>query len=75
MSFNFDAFQRLIEKSKVTCIKWMPGSPNYFVVSYASGNMYIYNQELSCTPTAPTYQLFKSGDGFSVYTCKTKTSR
>jgi hypothetical protein len=53
--------QRLIEKSKVTCIKWIPGSPNYFLVSYSSGHMYIYNQELACTPQPPTYQLFKSG--------------
>ena len=68
-------FQRLIEKSRATCIKWIPGSPNYFLVSYASGSLYVYNHELACFPTAPSYQLFKSGPGFTISTCKTKSTR
>ncbi len=37
--------------------------------------MYVYNEELPCGPTPPHYQLFKSGDGFSIHTCKTKSTR
>ena len=37
--------------------------------------MYVYNEELPCGPTPPHYQPFKNGDGFSVYTCKTKSTR
>ncbi len=67
--------QRLIDKTKVTCIKWIPGSPNQFLVAHGSGQMYVYNEELPCGPTSPHYQPFKTGDGFSVYTCKTKSTR
>ena len=37
--------------------------------------MYLYNEELPCGQTAPHYQLFKQGEGFSVHTCKTKSTR
>ena len=67
--------QRTIDKTKVTCIKWIPASSNHFLVSHASGQMYVYDEDLQCGPAPPHYQLFKSGDGFSVYTCKTKSSR
>ena len=59
----------------MTCIKWIPKSPNQFLVSHASGQMYVYNEELSCGATPPNYQLFKQGDSFSVHTCKTKSTR
>lgn len=68
-------FQRLIDKSKVTCIKWVPGSNNLFLVSHSSGQLYLYNEELLCGTTAPHYQSFKSGDGYAIYTCKTKSTR
>ena len=67
--------QRLIDKSKVTCIKWIPGSHNQFLVSHGSGQMYVYNEELPCGQTPPNYQPFKHGEGFSVFTCKTKSTR
>ncbi|XP_014669120.1 PREDICTED: WD repeat-containing protein 20-like [Priapulus caudatus] len=67
--------ERLIDKSKVTCLKWIPGSPNQFLVSHSSGQMYVYNEELPCGTTMPHYQLFKQGEGFAIYTCKTKTTR
>ena len=68
--------QRIIEKTKVTCIKWLPGSPNLFLVSHASGHMYLYSEDATCGgPTPPTYQLFKQGSGFSVWTCKAKSTR
>ncbi|XP_050406230.1 WD repeat-containing protein 20 [Patella vulgata] len=67
--------ERMIDKTKVTCIKWIPQSPNQFLVSHASGQMYVYNEELPCGLAAPHYQPFKSGEGFSIYTCKTKSTR
>lgn len=71
----FHLFQRLIDKTKVTCIKWIPGSTNQFLVSHSSGQMYVYNEKLPCGQTPPVYQPFKQGDGFAVFTCKTKSTR
>lgn len=67
--------QRLIDKTKVTCLKWLPGSTNLFLASHASGHLYLYNEELPCTPTAPSYQPFKICDGYSILTCKSKSTR
>lgn len=53
----------------------MPGSPNLFVVSHSSGQLYLYNEELPCGVTPPHYQPFKHGDGFTIHTCKTKSTR
>ncbi|XP_054651951.1 WD repeat-containing protein 20 isoform X2 [Dunckerocampus dactyliophorus] len=67
--------KRLIDKSRVTCVKWVPGSENLFLVSHASGNMYLYNVEHTCGTTAPHYQLLKQGENYSVHTCKSKSTR
>ncbi|XP_055678496.1 WD repeat-containing protein 20 [Lutzomyia longipalpis] len=67
--------ERLIDKTKVTCLKWLPSSPNLFLAAHASGHLYLYNEELPCTPTAPNYQQFKMGEGFVIYTCKSKSTR
>ncbi|XP_061824211.1 WD repeat-containing protein 20 [Nerophis lumbriciformis] len=67
--------ERLIDKSRVTCVKWVPGSENLFLVSHASGNMYLYNVEHTCGTTAPHYQLLKQGENYSVHTCKSKSTR
>ncbi|CAG9565151.1 unnamed protein product [Danaus chrysippus] len=66
--------ERLIDKTRVTCIKWVPGSSNLFVSAHASGQLYVYNEELVCG-AAPHYQLFKTGDGYSIHTCRTKSTR
>lgn len=68
-------FQRLIDKSRVTCIRWVPGSCNLFVAAHASGQLYVYNEELACGPAAPHYQPFKQGEGYAIHTCKTKSTR
>lgn len=34
--------------------------------------MYLYNEDLPCSPITPVYQLFKKGSAYVVYTCKTK---
>ncbi|XP_058801867.1 WD repeat-containing protein 20 isoform X1 [Phymastichus coffea] len=67
--------ERLIDKTKVTCIKWVPDSSNLFLVSHSSGQLYLYNEELVCGTTPPHYQPFKSGDGYAIHTCKTKSTR
>lgn len=73
---RFCAFrQRLIDKTKVTCLKWVPGSTNLFLVSHSSGQLYVYKDDLPCGTTPPHYQVFKQGDGYCVYTCKTKSTR
>uniref|UniRef100_A0A5S6R5F3 WD_REPEATS_REGION domain-containing protein n=1 Tax=Trichuris muris TaxID=70415 RepID=A0A5S6R5F3_TRIMR len=70
--FNED---RTIDKSRVTCLKWIPGAKQHFLVSHASGYLYVYNVDLTCSCSLPSYQLFKQGECFAVHTCKTKTSR
>ena len=65
----------MIDKTKVTCIRWVPGSSNLFLVSHASGQLYLYNEELPCGTAAPHYQPFKNGDGYAIHTCKTKSTR
>ncbi|KAK0139760.1 WD repeat-containing protein 20 [Merluccius polli] len=67
--------ERLIDKSRVTCVKWVPGSESLFLVSHASGSMYLYNVEHTCGTTAPHYQLLKQGENYSVHTCKSKSTR
>ncbi|GAB5573179.1 WD repeat-containing protein 20 isoform X1 [Prionailurus iriomotensis] len=67
--------ERLIDKSRVTCVKWVPGSESLFLVAHASGNMYLYNVEHTCGTTAPHYQLLKQGESFAVHTCKSKSTR
>ncbi|XP_068847005.1 WD repeat-containing protein 20 isoform X1 [Capricornis sumatraensis] len=67
--------QRLIDKSRVTCVKWVPGSESLFLVAHSSGSMYLYNVEHTCGTTAPHYQLLKQGESFAVHTCKSKSTR
>ncbi|GLJ59115.1 hypothetical protein SUGI_1493120 [Cryptomeria japonica] len=70
--FNVD---RLIDKTQVTCVKWLPNSSSLFLVAHASGQLYLYKDDLPCGPAAPTYQLYKQSEGVTIYTCKTKTTR
>ncbi|XP_048831167.1 WD repeat-containing protein 20 [Brienomyrus brachyistius] len=67
--------ERLIDKSRVTCVKWVPGSEGLFLVAHSSGSMYLYNVEHACGTAAPHYQLLKQGDGYAVHTCKSKSTR
>ncbi|XP_053658408.1 WD repeat-containing protein 20 [Anopheles marshallii] len=67
--------ERNIDKTKVTCLKWIPGSQNQFLVSHASGCIYLYNDELPCTPATPTYQPCKTGDGYVVLASKSKATK
>lgn len=50
-----------IDKSKVTCVRWVPNSKNLFLASYASGHIYLFNQDLPCCISTPSYQPLQSG--------------
>uniref|UniRef100_A0A4W6F3M2 WD repeat-containing protein 20 n=1 Tax=Lates calcarifer TaxID=8187 RepID=A0A4W6F3M2_LATCA len=65
----------LIDKSRVTCVRWVPGSESLFLVAHSSGSMYLYNVENTCGTTAPHYQLLKQGENYAVHTCKSKSAR
>ncbi|CAJ0581958.1 unnamed protein product, partial [Mesorhabditis spiculigera] len=67
--------ERIIDKTAVTCLKWVPGQPTHFLVAHTSGCMYLYNEELQCPQTPPSYQVFKQGDRFTIFTCKAKSSK
>ncbi|XP_051908391.1 WD repeat-containing protein 20 isoform X1 [Hippocampus zosterae] len=67
--------ERLIDKSRVTCVRWVPGSESLFLVAHSSGAMYLYNVENTCGSAAPHYQLLKQGDNYAVHTCKSKSGR
>ncbi|XP_041814888.1 WD repeat-containing protein 20 [Chelmon rostratus] len=67
--------ERLIDKSRVTCVRWVPGSESLFLVAHSSGSMYLYNVENTCGTTAPHYQLLKQGENYTVHTCKSKSAR
>uniref|UniRef100_A0A915NK84 WD_REPEATS_REGION domain-containing protein n=1 Tax=Meloidogyne floridensis TaxID=298350 RepID=A0A915NK84_9BILA len=70
--------ERQIDRTAVTCLRWVPDGCSFFVASHASGNLYVcllYNDELDSSTIAPTYQVLKQGDCFTVFTCKSKVSR
>ncbi|XP_062267385.1 WD repeat-containing protein 20 [Platichthys flesus] len=67
--------ERLIDKSRVTCVRWVPGSESLFLVAHSSGSLYLYNVENTCGTTAPHYQLLKQGENYAVHTCKSKSAR
>lgn len=57
-----------MDKTKVTCIKWLPNSVNLFLVGYTSGNLYLYDANYQSQATvAPTYSKFFQADSFSIF--------
>ncbi|XP_069632815.1 dystrophia myotonica WD repeat-containing protein [Haliaeetus albicilla] len=67
--------ERLIDKTKVTFVKWLPETERLFLASHASGHLYLYDAEQPCGASAPQYNLLTQGEGFSVFACKSKTPR
>lgn len=55
--------ERMIDKTRVTCLRWVPGSSSLFLAAHASGQLYVYNDELPCGSAMPHYQPFKAGEG------------
>ena len=68
-------FQRLVDKTKVMCLKWIPGSENLFLVAHESGSMFVYNKEHPHGIGPPQYALMKQGPGYSIHSGKSKTPR
>ncbi|XP_027563289.1 dystrophia myotonica WD repeat-containing protein-like, partial [Neopelma chrysocephalum] len=62
-------------KSKVTLVRWLPRTERLFLASHASGHLYLYDSEQPCGATSPQYSLVTRGEGFSVFSCKSKTPR
>ena len=75
----FFCVQRTLDKTKVTCIRWIPGSNHMFIASHASGQMYVYDVDIATIVTLtssgvmPHYQVVARGDAFAVYACRAKT--
>ncbi|XP_035773813.1 WD repeat-containing protein 20-like [Anopheles albimanus] len=67
--------ERYIDKTKVTCLKWIPGSQNQFLVSHASGCIYLYHEDLPCAAATPSYTPYKGGDGYIVLAAKSKATK
>uniref|UniRef100_A0A8C3UVA6 Dystrophia myotonica WD repeat-containing protein n=1 Tax=Catharus ustulatus TaxID=91951 RepID=A0A8C3UVA6_CATUS len=67
--------ERLIDKSKVTLVRWLPDTERLFLASHASGHLYLYDSEQPCGATSPQYTLVTQGEGFRVFSCKSKTPR
>lgn len=55
----------MIDKTRVTCLRWVPGSSSLFLAAHASGQLYVYNEELPCGSAMPHYQPFKAGEGMA----------
>jgi len=51
--------EKIFEKSKVTCVAWLPGNNSQFLVAYASGSMYVYCIDSQTSNLPPVYQVFK----------------
>ncbi|XP_061875701.1 dystrophia myotonica WD repeat-containing protein [Colius striatus] len=67
--------ERLIDKTKVTLVKWLPQRERLFLAAHASGRLYLYDSEQPCGASPPHYSLVTRGEGFSVFSCKSKTPR
>jgi hypothetical protein len=74
----FDAFKKdssvffnnnkIIDKTKVTCIKWLPKSHNLFLVGYSSGNIYLYDANNQANSTmAPAFTKIYQTEAFSLH--------
>uniref|UniRef100_A0A0N4ZP86 WD_REPEATS_REGION domain-containing protein n=1 Tax=Parastrongyloides trichosuri TaxID=131310 RepID=A0A0N4ZP86_PARTI len=70
--FNED---RLIDRTAVTCINWVPFEENLFLVSHTSGCLYLYDTFYECSLAAPVFQIIKSSTSYTVYGNKNKENR
>lgn len=57
-----------MDKTKVTCIKWLPNSINLFLVGYSSGNIYLYDaSNLAQASVAPVFTKLCQNESFSLH--------
>ncbi|NXW52781.1 DMWD protein, partial [Nyctiprogne leucopyga] len=66
---------KLFNETRVTFVKWLPRAERLFLASHASGHLYLYDSSQPCGASSPQYNLLTRGDGFSVFSCKSKTPR
>ncbi len=68
-----------MDKTKVTCIKWLKSPKTYFAASYSSGHLYIFDEQLNHqrdTNIQPTYTTIKDDEkNFSISYLKNKTKQ
>jgi hypothetical protein len=59
-----------LDKTKVTCIKWLSSPKTYFIASYTSGYLYVFDEQLNYQRDAniqPTYSTIKDDEkNFSI---------
>uniref|UniRef100_UPI00129356F0 dystrophia myotonica WD repeat-containing protein n=1 Tax=Lonchura striata TaxID=40157 RepID=UPI00129356F0 len=67
--------ERLIDRSKVTRVKWLPDTERLFLASHASGHLYLYDAAQPSGAGSPRYSLLTQGEGFRVFSCRSKTPR
>ncbi|CAF4733423.1 unnamed protein product, partial [Rotaria socialis] len=68
-----------LDKTKVTCIKWLPSPKTYFAASYSSGYLYIFDEQLNHqrdTTVQPSYTTIKDDEkNFSISYLKNKSKQ
>ncbi|CAF4657094.1 unnamed protein product, partial [Rotaria sp. Silwood2] len=68
-----------LDKTKVTCIKWLPSPRTYFIASYSSGYLYVYDEQLNYqrdTNIQSTYSTIKDDEkNFSISYTKNKSKQ
>ena len=71
---HFSIFlQGSIDSTRVTCVKWVPGSENTFVSSHRSGNLYVWSSEnTSKTTGQQNYSPHKVIQDATIHTVKPK---
>lgn len=71
--FVFVFLQGSIDATRVTCVKWVPGSENLFVSSHRSGNLYVWSTENTAKTTGQqNYSLHKVIQDATIHTVKPK---
>lgn len=67
------ATQGSIDSTRVTCVKWVPGSEHTFVSSHRSGNLYVWSCEHTNKTTGPqNYTVHAEIQDATIYTVKTR---
>ncbi len=65
--------QGSIDPTRVTCVKWVPGSENEFLSSHRSGNLYVWTTEHpSKTSAQQNYVVHKEAQDATIYSVKPK---
>lgn len=65
--------EQAVDRSKVTCVAWVPGDNYQFVAAHTSGCIYVYSSRLPAThSTPPVFHNVTRGPGFAVHTCRSR---